>query len=203
MVFVCPTKEAAEAITKMSSQVQHALQHLDDKLKVPVKPCCIPCCVPMCDYPESESHHKELEPPKIMVCYKEHVSKKHKSNHKIKKQSSPSIRLKESKSRELRASILYTGCQCEKHDGLQDDCPRTGCHGSPECMTSPPTCGPSEFCDGKHLGKKIKGKNGKGHGGKNNEHEEDHHRDRYKCFAATLDTPIMIPCPPCPCPPCL
>lgn len=64
------------------------------------------------------------------------------------------IRLKQSKSRELRASIMYVGCDCEKRNGLQDDCQRTECHGSPECLTRPyPTCGPSEFCNGKHLGR--------------------------------------------------
>ncbi|XP_017771598.1 PREDICTED: uncharacterized protein LOC108558999 [Nicrophorus vespilloides] len=54
-------------------------------------------------------------------------------------------------SRELRASILYRGCDCEKRNGLQDDCRRTGCHGSPECRMQPPTCAPSEFSNAKHL----------------------------------------------------
>lgn len=66
------------------------------------------------------------------------------------------IPLTESKSRELRGGILYTGCDCEKRNGLQDDCQRTGCHGSPACLTSPPTCPPSQFSNGKHLLKKMK-----------------------------------------------
>lgn len=62
--------------------------------------------------------------------------------------------VKQSKSRELRASILYVNCDCEKRNGLQDDCQRMECHGSPECLTQPPTCGPSAFASGKHLEKK-------------------------------------------------
>lgn len=50
-----------------------------------------------------------------------------------------------SKSRELRGGTLYVGCVCGRHFGLQDDCPRCDCHGSPECLTDPPTCGPAEF----------------------------------------------------------
>lgn len=65
-----------------------------------------------------------------------------------------SIPVKQSKSRELRGSVMYVGCDCEKRNGLQDDCQRTECHGSPECLTKPnPTCGPSRFSNGKHLGK--------------------------------------------------
>lgn len=59
--------------------------------------------------------------------------------------------VKQSKSRELRASVLYVNCDCEKRNGLQDDCQRMECHGSPECLTQPPTCGPSAFASGKHL----------------------------------------------------
>lgn len=65
-----------------------------------------------------------------------------------------STRVKQSKSRELRASVLYVNCDCEKRDGLQDDCQRMECHGSPECLTHPPTCGPSAFASGKHLERK-------------------------------------------------
>lgn len=64
--------------------------------------------------------------------------------------------VKQSKSRELRASVLYVNCDCEKRNGLQDDCQRMECHGSPECLTHPPTCGPSAFASGKHLEKKMR-----------------------------------------------
>lgn len=77
-------------------------------------------------------------------------SKKKEKDEDAKKQER---RGKRSKSCELRASILYHGCECEKRNGLQDDCPRSECHGSPECLTLPPTCGPSEFAGGKHLTK--------------------------------------------------
>nr|CAD7405410.1 unnamed protein product [Timema poppensis] len=47
------------------------------------------------------------------------------------------------KSRELRSSILLTGCDCKKSNGLQDDCRRRDC-GIPECLTRPePQCLPS------------------------------------------------------------
>ena len=50
-------------------------------------------------------------------------------------------------SRELRGGTLYTDCFCDKKYGLQDNCPRSGCHGSPKCLTKPkPTCCPSQKC---------------------------------------------------------
>lgn len=64
--------------------------------------------------------------------------------------------LHESSSRELRAGILYHGCDCEKRNGLQDQCPRLQCRGSPRCLTNPPTCPPSEFSNAKHLTAKMK-----------------------------------------------
>lgn len=57
-------------------------------------------------------------------------------------------------SRELRGGKLYIGCDCEKRNGLQDECQRSLCQGSPECATIPPTCAPSEFSNGKHLTKR-------------------------------------------------
>lgn len=91
---------------------------------------------------------------------------------------------KRSKSREIRAGILYRGCDCEQRNGLQDQCPRTGCHGSPECLTKPePICGPSEFANGKHLGKNYYKTFLK-----ENEDEEDGGRQtvEYNCFPATV-----------------
>ncbi|KAF7276956.1 hypothetical protein GWI33_009354, partial [Rhynchophorus ferrugineus] len=64
---------------------------------------------------------------------------------------------------------------------LQDDCPRSECHGSPECLTDPPTCGPSEFADCKHLGKK-------GYDPRRKDMEE------YQCYPAYVRLPT---CPPC------
>ncbi|CAG2056541.1 unnamed protein product [Timema podura] len=47
------------------------------------------------------------------------------------------------KSRELRSSVLLTGCDCKKRNGLQEDCRRRDC-GIPECLTMPePQCLPS------------------------------------------------------------
>ncbi|XP_069672488.1 uncharacterized protein [Periplaneta americana] len=54
------------------------------------------------------------------------------------------IPLQEVKSRELRGGVLYTGCDCNKRNGLQHDCKRTLCQGRPECLTKPePMCIPS------------------------------------------------------------
>uniref|UniRef100_A0A161MM61 Keratin-associated protein 9-1-like protein n=1 Tax=Triatoma infestans TaxID=30076 RepID=A0A161MM61_TRIIF len=48
------------------------------------------------------------------------------------------------KSFELRCSLMFKGCDCYKHNGLQDRCERSDCKGSPECLTQPsPTCPPS------------------------------------------------------------
>ncbi|XP_054278391.1 uncharacterized protein LOC128996890 [Macrosteles quadrilineatus] len=45
---------------------------------------------------------------------------------------------------ELRGGQIYSGCQCVKRDGLQHDCPRTGCQGRAICMAYPaPLCVPS------------------------------------------------------------
>ncbi|KAH1009145.1 uncharacterized protein LOC109546659 [Dendroctonus ponderosae] len=214
MVFVCPTKEESEAISQMSSKMRDALQQIEKELSIKVKPICVPCCVPLCDYPSASNEkndiQKEFDPPQVMVCYRE-TCKKSKGINRTPEQEQGVIRLQQSKSRELRASILYTGCLCEKRDGLQDDCPRTGCHGSPECLTRPPTCGPSEFCDGKHLGKnnkysRLSKKNGKNSRNENAEEHKNHKHlnAKYKCFPATVDQPIVIPLPQnppcCPCP---
>lgn len=125
---------------------------------------------------------KKPEPPEVMVCYK--VPKKGRNK---KKKENEVIRLKQSKSRELRASKLYIGCFCEKRDGLQDDCPRTECHGKPECLTQPyPTCGPSEFCDGKHLYKKLR-KNQKARAGEVDKDSDLEEEYEYQCFPGTIE----------------
>ncbi|KAK9511978.1 hypothetical protein O3M35_000529 [Rhynocoris fuscipes] len=49
------------------------------------------------------------------------------------------------KSYELRGGIMYKGCQCPKHNGLQDRCERTECNGKKQCLTQPePSCAPSQ-----------------------------------------------------------
>ncbi|RZC37920.1 keratin-associated protein 9-1-like [Asbolus verrucosus] len=135
----------------------------------PCLPICTPVpppCVPVCNPCPEEQPCVPCNPPQMMVCYRRPKC----SNGSGKR----------SKSRELRASILHVGCDCEKRNGLQDDCPRSECRGSPECMTKPdPTCGPSEFSNGKHLGKRNYGK------GKDLE--------EYQCYPAYVRLP---PCPP-------
>lgn len=92
---------------------------------------------------------------------------------------------------------MYRGCDCERLNGLQDDCPRTDCHGSPACLTNPPTCGPSEFCNGKHLAEKIQ-KNGKSktnsQKGKSNDSNSKNHNNtsvKYECFPAMIKSPVV------------
>lgn len=140
----------------------------------PCLPICTPCpppCVPIANPCPEEQPCVPCNPPQMMVCYR------------IPKCCKP----RRSKSRELRASILYTTCDCIKRNGLQDDCPRTECHGAPCCLTLPdPMCGPAEaartFMEskfGKHKG-----------------------LEQYQCYPAYVKLPGgPSPCsPPC-CPP--
>jgi len=60
-------------------------------------------------------------------------------------QRGPLVAQPRGKSCELRGGRYYAGCDCDKRNGLQDDCQRTGCHGSPACLTNPPTCAPSQL----------------------------------------------------------
>ncbi|KAL4702978.1 hypothetical protein ACJJTC_008756 [Scirpophaga incertulas] len=60
--------------------------------------------------------------------------------------------LKRTKSRELRAGIMYYSCHCIKRNGLQHDCRRTGCGGEPSCLVLPdPVCGPSQLARARGL----------------------------------------------------
>lgn len=87
--------------------------------------------------------------------------------------------------------MLYVGCDCGKRNGLQDDCPRSDCHGSPECLTKPdPTCCPARYQRSKYEGGSKNGKND---------------LEEYQCYPAYVKLPSCCPppCGPCgPCPPC-
>ncbi|KAG5876712.1 hypothetical protein JTB14_038029 [Gonioctena quinquepunctata] len=179
----------------------------------PCHPCapppCYPCapppchpCAPKCggwnrnngDALREQMTYAQIKPPEVMVCYKV-CQKNGKKAEEVGYQQQDMYRLKQSKSRELRASILYTGCDCEKRDGLQDDCLRTDCRGSPECFTNPPTCGPSEFCNGKHLAKKSPTKKGKDDGGAvRNDEGLNFSNTKYKCFPAVVSDPVCCCC---------
>ncbi|XP_023025851.1 uncharacterized protein [Leptinotarsa decemlineata] len=209
MVFVCPPKEESEGKTKLLNDLKNIFDEVEKKLTVSAKPICVPCCIPICDLPrvpcpwQNDGNNVSKEqtkpasvpnPPEVMVCYK--VCQRSSRPEETSTSDKEVHRVRQSKSRELRASILYTGCDCEKRDGLQDDCQRTGCHGSPECLTNPPTCGPSEFCNAKHLGRKLlssrKDKNGNG---KENGSGSSF-KAKYKCFPAVVNDPVSC----CPCP---
>jgi hypothetical protein len=47
------------------------------------------------------------------------------------------------KDQELRGGVFYSGCDCNRRNGLQDDCQRIECLGRPACLTDPPMCIPS------------------------------------------------------------
>lgn len=128
-------------------------------------------------------------------------SKKATTESKTKKDDDTQV--KQSKSRELRGGILYSGCDCEKRNGLQDDCQRSECRGSPACLTKPnPSCGPSQFSNGKHLGKKSYkvgeiggiGDGSGGAGGSDGNNALIQSPDEYMCFPAVLDTSHVCPC---------
>lgn len=177
MFICCPEKEAKKRANKLG-ELKQLVEAIEEKMLVPCSvvcpicgpPCTVPCppcpcppcaCPPCPCPPEEPAAAKDCScppmPPNVMVCYKHEKTEKKKNGRAVKK-STGLKRTSRAKSRELRASILYQGCDCEKRNGLQDDCRRTGCHGSPECLTKPePICGPSEFSNGKHLGKKFGG----------------------------------------------
>ncbi|XP_022918443.1 uncharacterized protein [Onthophagus taurus] len=134
----------------------HHQHHHHHENKCHCEGCECPCAAP-------KHQPKVEEPPPVMVCYKVPKEKKphgktgkggEKGDKKSHNEGEEVVhRVTQSKSRELRGGIMYIGCDCEKRNGLQDDCQRTGCHGSPPCLTKPPTCGPSEFAGAKHLEK--------------------------------------------------
>lgn len=162
----------------------------------PCMPICTPVnppCVPLCNPCREEQPCVPCNPPQMMVCYRRTTNGNGNGNGNG---------LKKCKSREIRSSVLYVGCDCERRNGLQDDCQRTECKGSPECLTKPdPTCCPSQYAQGKHLGKKSGKNNGGG-------------LEEYQCYPAYVKLPSCPPCgpgcspcspcpPPCgPCPPC-
>ncbi|KAK9694716.1 GAG-pre-integrase domain [Popillia japonica] len=140
----------------------------------PCLPICTPCpppCVPVANPCPEEQPCVPCNPPQMMVCYR-------------MPKTTP---VRRSKSRELRASVLYTTCDCIKRNGLQDDCPRSECHGQPECLTLPePSCGPAEAARTFTISKFGKNKN----------------LEQYQCYPAYVKLPGgPSPCaPPC-CPP--
>lgn len=95
----------------------------------------------------------------LQLCYRsggtstEPANKHNKETKTDNKTLKPQSKVKPSKSRELRGGVLYVGCDCEKRNGLQDDCHRSECFGRPPCLTRPPTCGPSAYSNAKHLRK--------------------------------------------------
>jgi hypothetical protein len=157
-MFVCTTEKEAKKRTQKLGDLKQLVEAIEEKMMIPCSLVCCPRCAPPC-LPLQELCPEEPpappQPPDVMVCYKMEKIEKRKNGRPAKRNNRPR-RTTRAKSRELRASILYIGCDCEKRNGLQDDCRRTGCHGSPECLTKPePICGPSEFSNGKHLGKKF------------------------------------------------
>ncbi|XP_057663017.1 uncharacterized protein LOC130898013 isoform X1 [Diorhabda carinulata] len=198
MAFVCPPKDSAEQQLKVIKNIKDIVENLEKSMTIGVKPICIPACIPIADYPKPAKSttccppscnvpvNSKREPPDVMVCYKTTKNHPKPSTDQSNARNEKIIKLKSAKSRELRGGIFYRGCDCCKWFGLQDDCLRTGCHGSPECLTNPPTCGPSQFCDGKHLRKKKDEKK--------QSNKSDHHlgdtRHCFKCYPAVIQDPV-------------
>ncbi|XP_026470948.1 small proline-rich protein 2H-like [Ctenocephalides felis] len=98
--------------------------------------------------------------------------------------------VKRCKSRELRAGILYVGCDCPKRNGIQDDCRRAECQGSPPCLVKPePICCPSQYADARHYACKYKSR------------PRNPVCPVYTCVPCPPPCPPPPSCPP-PCPPC-
>lgn len=133
------------------------------------------------------------------MCYKVAKARstsanKTKKGNRLNATDATGIPTKQSKSRELRAGQMYVGCDCEKRNGLQDGCRRTECNGSPECLTLPnPTCGPSQFSNGKHLGQTpypsigSGGRRGGPTSAKQDPNDASDVEYEYQCFPANLD----------------
>ncbi|KAL3269592.1 hypothetical protein HHI36_008656 [Cryptolaemus montrouzieri] len=200
--FAVPTKCDTAKKTQLLCSLKNLMTCLEDELTPKVEPTCytpvcvsncVPCCPPECNQPPP------VESPDILVCYKCKTDKSKKKRSKI----NHGKELGESKSRELRAGTLYVGCDCERKNGLQDNCLRTGCQGSPECLKSPPMCLPSKYCNGKHLVKKMRNQFEK-YESEESEDENDGPDDMYyQCFGAAVKVPdqklcVLLPTTGCP-----
>ncbi|KAK9890715.1 hypothetical protein WA026_012064 [Henosepilachna vigintioctopunctata] len=199
--FAVPTKCDTSKKTELLGKLKTLMCSLEEELTPKVEPvcytpvcvtncipCCPPCCSPCCP-PCCPPPCPPPEPPDVLVCYKCKTSKTSKKAPKI----NYGMELCESKSRELRGGILYIGCDCERKNGLQDNCLRTGCQGSPECLTSPPSCLPSQYCNGKHLLKKMRNRRN----GKQidvDEGFEEPETFSYQCYGASVKAPDQQLC---------
>ncbi|KAK9892887.1 hypothetical protein WA026_022568 [Henosepilachna vigintioctopunctata] len=70
----------------------------------------------------------------------------------------PGARCWPCRSIEIIGGDLLRGCDCLKHNGLQDNCRRSECRGSCWCRSRPwASCRPSQFSNGRHLAYKALG----------------------------------------------
>ncbi|KAF5296651.1 hypothetical protein FQR65_LT10191 [Abscondita terminalis] len=131
------------------NQLKSLLDELANESPPPKHPYGRACCIQL---------DSKTEPPEVMVCYKSKI--KPDADEKTYKPGDsndpkPKTKVETCKSRELLGGVLYIGCDCEKRNGLQDECKRRQCQGSPACLTKPPTCCPSQYSNAKHLKKKM------------------------------------------------
>ncbi|KAB0794865.1 hypothetical protein PPYR_11704 [Photinus pyralis] len=135
------------------------------------------------------------QPPDVMVCYKTKstppVNKVKQNVEQTEILNKPNV-VVTCKSRELLGGILYVGCDCGKKNGLQDDCRRTQCQGSPACLAKPePTCCPSQYSNAKHLVSKMFKNESKTKGQQENVTSADGNAkdncNEYLCFPAVID----------------
>ncbi|CAH0554654.1 unnamed protein product [Brassicogethes aeneus] len=177
--IVCPEKDEAERRTKVLCKLRDLIEKAEQDIAVGVRQIQVPGSESPPPMEPTKFDKKSNGPPDVMVCYK--LPSKNAS------WDDDGIPLSNSKSRELRGGQLFLGCYCCKKNGLQDDCPRAECQGSPPCLTKPPTCGPFVYCDAKHLQAKAAKFLARG---KENPHEQ---KMKYKCFPATVKPP-EVPC---------
>lgn len=136
----------------------------------PSEPCpppkCPKCCpkpskpeisfvsYPVCPSPSCPPPRVSACPSNRIVCFSSCQPPKNNTSS-----SASMIELKPCKSFEFIGSKFIVGCDCRKHNGLQDSCKRTECRGTPLCRARQwACCRPSGYSGGKHLEGKLKEK---------------------------------------------
>ncbi|KAL3270093.1 hypothetical protein HHI36_009151 [Cryptolaemus montrouzieri] len=117
------------------------------------KPCTLSCCKNQCTEPCCVKFKKCPGGTLCLGCRTICLPRSFSDTILIKKKPCKTLRC--SKSTELRGGVLYRGCDCDKKNGLQDQCLRYCCINNPRCKTVPASCHCSKFSCGKHLAKRY------------------------------------------------
>ncbi|KAL1140150.1 hypothetical protein AAG570_000082 [Ranatra chinensis] len=135
------------------NQIKHILDKLDDRPCQPDRPTRTKPLIKYPGYIDKSNPRYLLDPiiPPLIVSasvaevrptseYKQH---EHENERYLQYIPVTGVWCFRFNSRELRAGMLYSGCECIKTNGLQDQCPRSDCQGHETCSSSPPSCLPS------------------------------------------------------------